>query len=846
VLSGIDHLGNPVVANTTTDANGFYRFAGLRPGVYTLSEIQTVDFTDGLDYAGTLGGTIANDAVSNIVIPAGSNSDFGRYRFTESPLTWISGTVFVDQNQNRKLEAEEEGVEGIVVTLTGKTKNGEPVNMTTTTNARGYYVFGYIEAGTYSVIEGATPGYLDAAEQIGTRGGRVGADRFENVTVSASKPGDFYNFGEYRPGVIQGQIYIDYDRDGVLDRKDGLIANVTVTLNGINDLGEVTNESVMTDYKGKYRFENLRPGMYSIQSDAQDGLDYSVSNVGIYNGGARRDTTNGLGSKYGFTAIQLPAGAIGNGYNVGHVDPNFDPSILGEDFQQVIVINGTKGDDVFKVQMTEEQATIDVNGQVLTIDNKELPSIRIMGSFGRDWIDFIGSSNKEQIELRQRSARITGTWFETLIYGMESINFDGGGYEDVARFYDSPLNDVFSASPMTAKMVGSDYSNSVQGVHRIYAYATDGNDSAMLTGASGITDYFNAAPDSAKLYGDDFYLYTTDFDSAVGIATDVGDRAYLFDSVGNDALLAGENSAILSGPNYHLTASGYKYVQAEANAGGTDRATLTGTSGNDNFTSYPLNTTLDANKTRIRARGFENTIVSAGNGRDTATVFDSQFQDSFTVQPGSALLRNSIGDVQMNGFERVTARMEAGGEDTAVIRGSSSVDTFKSTPDSWSFEGSGYAFFGVGFTKVTAYGESNDIANLVDTAYNDVLELTQSRATLIGQRFQNEANGFGRVNVDAQGGFDRIVFYDSAIRSNIEYDGTNATISGTGFNYNATGFESIDAYYADIEGLDTVDLTGKIEYAMMASDIATAKNKLSIRASATASPIKIQNRVDRL
>jgi hypothetical protein len=90
------------------------------------------------------------------------------------------------------------------------------------------------------------------------------------------------------------------------------------------------------------------------------------------------------------------------------------------------------------------------------------------------------------------------------------------------------------------------------------------------------------------------------------------------------------------------------------------------------------------------------------------------------------------------------------------------------------------------------------------------------------------------------------VFYDSAIRSNIEYDGTNATISGTGFNYNATGFESIDAYYADIEGLDTVDLTGKIEYAMMASDIATAKNKLSIRASATASPIKIQNRVDRL
>lgn len=845
-LNGVDHLGTSVSLQTVTDANGLYRFAGLRPGVYSLTESQPEEFSDGQDFAGSLGGTVANDTITNIVIPMGSNGDYGRYRFTESPLTWISGTVFVDENQNRKLEAFEEGVAGVEVTLRGTTRLGEAVERTTVTNDRGYYVFGHLEPGTYSVIEGDTPGYFDASEQLGNRGGRIAQDRFDSIAVTAARPADGYNFGEYRPGVIQGHVYIDFDRDGVLDRKDGLIANVKVTLTGVNDLGESIALSMATDAHGEYRFEGLRPGTYNLESSAIDGLDYSVSNVGVFEGGASPIGDNGVGVAYGFNSIVLPAGAIGNAYNVGHEDPTFDPSLLETQFDTIIVISGTNGDDEFSVEMTSTNASIQVNDDTIALDNTETLSIRILGSFGTDSIRFVGSENKESIDLRRHSARLTGTWFESLIYGMEKIEFVGGGNEDLARFYDTLGNEVFTASPMTARMVGSDFNNSVEETHRIYAVATSGIDTATLKGAADRQDHFHATPDAAKLYGNDFYLYTTDFDSVVGIATDASDRAHLFDSAGADDFTAGATSAVLSGANYRSTASGYAFVRATAETGGTDRATLQGSAGVDRLESRPLDAMFLVQGTRIDALGFERLTAHGGSGDDVATLYDSHFQDTFTAEPGLASLRNSTGDVQMVGFEDITARMEAGGEDVATLRGASTVDTWKASPESWSLEGVGYAWFGLGFTKVTTFGDASDVAYLYDSAFNDLLELTPGRATLKGQRFQNEALGFGKVNSESQGGFDRVLFFDSVLRSTVRLTADKATVFGSGFSHNATGFDTIDAYYTDLTGLDNVDLNGQIEYAMLASDIATAKHKLSLRQSATAPSIRLQTRVERL
>jgi protocatechuate 3,4-dioxygenase beta subunit len=65
---------------TTTDENGFYEFTNLQPGTYQIREIQPAGYLDGRDEAGSLGGCLSNDRISNIDLDMGDigvNYNFG-------------------------------------------------------------------------------------------------------------------------------------------------------------------------------------------------------------------------------------------------------------------------------------------------------------------------------------------------------------------------------------------------------------------------------------------------------------------------------------------------------------------------------------------------------------------------------------------------------------------------------------------------------------------------------------------------------------------------------------------------------------------------------------------------
>jgi serine-aspartate repeat-containing protein C/D/E len=64
----LDRSGNPI--ETTTDANGFYQFAGLPPGLYTIIKVHPSGYIDGIDRAGSLGG----QTISPTLIQAGAES----------------------------------------------------------------------------------------------------------------------------------------------------------------------------------------------------------------------------------------------------------------------------------------------------------------------------------------------------------------------------------------------------------------------------------------------------------------------------------------------------------------------------------------------------------------------------------------------------------------------------------------------------------------------------------------------------------------------------------------------------------------------------------------------------
>ncbi len=78
---------------TTTDADGYYEFVGLPPGLYSVYEVHPEDYVDGIDHAGTTAGVAINpsdpdsmtiavslavdpkdDAIVRIALPAGEHS----------------------------------------------------------------------------------------------------------------------------------------------------------------------------------------------------------------------------------------------------------------------------------------------------------------------------------------------------------------------------------------------------------------------------------------------------------------------------------------------------------------------------------------------------------------------------------------------------------------------------------------------------------------------------------------------------------------------------------------------------------------------------------------------------
>ena len=844
-LRGVDHLGNPVERTASTDASGRYQFPGLRPGDYSLVEMQPRNWSDGKEWIGTAGGTILNDRFA-VSLPLGSNLTAGGYNFTESPLTWISGTVYVDADENATLGQDEEGIVETTVTLKGITDQGVKIDRTTLTNDRGYYVFDNLQPGTYSVSEGETPGYFQASNQVGTRGGKATGDAFDQISIKSGLPGEMYNFGEYRPGIISGQVYLDYDRDGVLDRKDGLIANVQVNLTGTDDLGKFITSSLSTDEKGSYSFGNLRPGNYSISTREVTDLDFAVANVGRVLGAFGPTSDEGQATTLGFTGIRLHAGLENVGYNVGHTDPTYDPTILGTVFDSQTVIAGSNADELFAVQVGLKDATVSVGEKIYQFDSNSTQSIRLLGSFGHDRLQVTGSEAKEEINLRKSSATVTGTWFEIRSYGMEETTFTGGGHEDLARFYDTDGNDRFTAVPYAATMEGTGYKNQVDSVHRIYAYATKGQDAASLTGAVGQRDNFSVQPGDSRLYGDQFYLYASGFDAVTGNATDELDRAYMYGSTGDDQLQGGQFATVLKSGGETFTANRFLYTRAQLDQGGTDRAVVDGSDGNDTFWSRPTETTFNVGKTQVIVQNAEQLEVRGGKGSDTATVYDTHYDDTFTAKPGFASMVNQVMNLSMTGFEKINTYANAGGVDRASVTGTSGADVFKASPTGWSLQGSSLSFSGTGYSNVTAYGDSADSAFLTDSAVNDSLVLSSKLATMSGQQYSNSVSGFGKVNAASSGGNDLVSFLDDETSSTIRILDDSAMIFGAGFSHQMTGFSHFEAYFQHLAGKDSVELLGHVHYVQSPITGAIGKYKLSLGIDSSLPALDLKTTIDQL
>ncbi|KLU05634.1 hypothetical protein RISK_002266 [Rhodopirellula islandica] len=322
-LDGVDDNG--VIASQTivTNADGSYAFDGLRPGTYTLTQTPVAGnapsgrpYMDGKETDGNHGNgdTSVNEVISSIDLVAGNTGT--NYNFAEVVESTVSGYVYHD-TENDGSRAGNTGLGGVTVTLTGTDDLGNTVNLTTTTSSApgtlGYYEFTGLRPsdGTGYVITQSTPaGYLDGKDSVGSQGGTLNNDAITSIIVSDTA-GTENNFGEILPSSLAGMVFNDKDHDGVLNNDDEAIESVTITLTGVDDLGNVVHRTTQTQADGTYRFDNLRPADASGYTLTE--IQPANFNDGVHSDGslANGDTTvtNVIGS------VNLNQDQDGTGYN---------------------------------------------------------------------------------------------------------------------------------------------------------------------------------------------------------------------------------------------------------------------------------------------------------------------------------------------------------------------------------------------------------------------------------------------------------------------------------------------------------------------------------------------------
>ena len=199
-LTGKNDLGNPVSLTVVTTANGLYQFPNLRPSDangYTITETPPPNLFNGKDTPGSVAVHVAGTNQFNTVLPPNTN-DPGN-NFAELVPSVLSGYVYRDTNLDGVFDSGDSGIPNVTITLSGTDDLNHAVSVTTSTNASGFYSFGQLRPGNYTITETRPALFLNGTTNVGTQGGAANGNVITITNLLANINGLNNNFGEINP-----------------------------------------------------------------------------------------------------------------------------------------------------------------------------------------------------------------------------------------------------------------------------------------------------------------------------------------------------------------------------------------------------------------------------------------------------------------------------------------------------------------------------------------------------------------------------------------------------------------------------------------------------------------------
>ena len=369
--------------------------------------------------------------------------------------------------------------------------------------------------------------------------------------------------------------------------------------------------------------------------------------------------------------------------------------------------------------------TTDVDLKLVNLVQHEGKTVTVHGTDGTDQFEMDASS--------EFSVSINGVSYALAAAEVELIAFDGGLGDDTARLTGTSGNEKAILHPDHGEMEGAGWKVTVAGVV-----------STELVGDGGL--------DSVQMY----------------------------DSVGDDHYESAPGLTTLSGPGYLMSAADFTVCHGYGKAGGTDTAAIHGAEGERvKFKSYP-----DVGMGKLygggffsRAKFFETMEVMSHGENSLARLFDTQGDDTCSVQMDESSMVSPGFVVTVYGFTQFAAYSLEGGYDTATIVDSPLDDEVR-------FRGH----------KVQMYDPTTngDVYNLAVRAFDEV----HAHAT--------------------QGGYDRAKLHDTAGDELFDVTGNTARMSTQKAEmellYEAVDFEFVKAYRS--QGNDRTEVAEEFDFVL--------------------------------
>ena len=394
--------------------------------------------------------------------------------------------------------------------------------------------------------------------------------------------------------------------------------NFGLTLNDVYAIDLLTNRNL-----GEVDFLEL------------DGLDPSAGEV-VY----RFTTAND-----GYLTVDATFDPAAGSVELELLDATETPvgTLTTEDGYLRIDHSASTGGDAYTLQLSGTNTDVDL--RLVNLVDHAGTTVRVHGTDAADTFSVAPTDSYEVV--------INGVAYHFDEADVDNVEFDGGGGDDVASFFDSTGDDTLTATPTEFRLTGTPVGGEAftfvaTNVAFAHAYAkSTGHDTADFTGSDG-TDRLKIYPDYLKMMGAKFFNRAKFFESytADGLGN-TSDVALVYGSDAPDVIWAGKNelrvdyAAVLqpgerapfANITHDVVASGFETVRAYADGDPNDWAEMHGSSANDVFIGKPhkvemmngprkADGVLRGDEYKITARGFRN-VVAVGDAGDVAKLYDS-------------------------------------------------------------------------------------------------------------------------------------------------------------------------------------------------------------------------------